>query len=201
MAPQIAIVHVNTISSDTFEEFRQATSTGGVRVQIFEQDPPGPMAGIEWLMPTFVIGFVASSYFGGFFQEAGKDHYALVKEQFKKLYGKLAGPDAPNIKVIGTVGKVRDVQPYSLYFSIVGEGPNGISIKLLLKRPLSQVEYEKSVEAFLCLLQDFNAGPLDKESARRFRSITPSGRTILVVFDEDLNSIVPINPITGELVR
>ena len=74
MAPQIAIFHVNIIPSAEFEEFRRVTSVPGVDVQIVELDPPGPMAGVEWLMPTLVIGFVASSYFGGFFQEAGKDH-------------------------------------------------------------------------------------------------------------------------------
>ncbi len=107
------------------------------------------MAGIKWLMPTFVIGFVASAYFGGFFQEMGKDHYVLVKEQFKKLYLKVAGPETPNVKLMGSEGKVNKVQPYSLYFSMIGEGPNGLQLKLLLKKPSTQAEYERSVDRFL----------------------------------------------------
>ncbi len=201
MAPQIAIFHVNIIPSAEFEEFRRVTSVPGVDVQIVELDPPGPMAGVEWLMPTLVIGFVASSYFGGFFQEAGKDHYLLVKEQFKKLYAKVAGPDAPEITLIGSAGKVKPVQPYSLYFSLVGQGPNGVSVKLLLKKPLSQTEYDQSVEAFLDFLRDLNAESPDAETTKRFQSVTPIGRTLLVVFDETTKEVVPINPRSGELVR
>lgn len=201
MAPQIAIFHVNTVPSAEFEEFRRIASAPGVDVQIVELDPPGPMAGVEWLMPTFVIGFVASSYFGGFFQEAGKDHYLLVKEQFKKLYAKVAGPDAPEIKLIGSAGKVKPVQPYSLYFSFVGQGPNGVSVKLLLKKSLSQTEYDQSVEAFLDFLRNLNTDSLDAEEKRRFQSVTPMGRTILMVYDETTREVVPINPRSGELVR
>jgi len=201
MSPQIAILHVNTIPSDEFEEFRRVISVSGLHVQIVDLDLPGPMAGVEWLMPTLVVGFVASSYFGGFFQEMGKDHYVLLKEQFKKLYAKVAGPDAPDVKLIGSVGKVKPVQPYSFYFSLVGQGPNGVSVKLLLKKPISQLEYEQSVEAFLNLLRDINIGSLDEEATRRFQSLTPMGKTVLVVFDEATQKVVPINPRRGELVR
>jgi len=201
MPPHIAILHVNTVPSAGFEEFRRATSAPGLDVQIVELDPPGPMAGVEWLMPTLVIGFVASSYFGGFFQEAGKDHYLLVKEQFKKLYAQVAGPDAPEIKLIGSAGKVKPVQPYSLYFSLVGQGPNDVSVKLLLKKPLSQLEYDQSVEASLDFLRNLNTDSLDAEAKRRFQSVTPMGRTLLVVFDETTKEVVPINPRNGELVR
>lgn len=201
MSPQIAILHVNTIASDEFDEFRQIVSASGLDVQIVERDPPGPMAGIEWMMPTLIVGFVASSYFGGFFQEMGKDHYLLVKEQFKKLYTKVAGPDAPDIKLVGSAGKVKPVQPYSLYFSLVGQGPNGISVKLLLKKPISELEYEQSVEAFLNLLRDMNTGALNEETSRRFQSVTPMGKTLLVVFDEATREVKPIDPRSGELVR
>ena len=199
--PKIAIVHVNTVPGEAFDEFRLATTSPEVEVQVIAVEPPGPMAGVEWLMPAVVTGFIASSYFGGFFQEAGKDHYLLVKEQFKKLYAKVAGPDAPEITLIGSAGKVKPVQPYSLYFSLVGQGPNGVSVKLLLKKPLSQTEYDQSVEAFLDFLRDLNAESPDAETTKRFQSVTPIGRTLLVVFDETTKEVVPINPRSGELVR
>ena len=201
MSPQIAILHVNTVASDEFDEFRQIVSASGLDVQIVERDPAGPMAGIEWMMPTLIVGFVASSYFGGFFQEMGKDHYLLVKEQFKKLYTKVAGPDVPDIKLVGSAGKVKPLQPYSLYFSLVGQGPNGISVKLLLKKPISELEYEQSVEAFLNLLRDMNTGALNEETSRRFRSVTTMGKTLLVVFDDATREVKPIDPRSGELVR
>jgi hypothetical protein len=201
MPPQIAIFHVNTVPSQAFDEFRRITASPEVDVQVVAVDPPGPMAAIEWLMPTVVIGFVASAYFGGFFQEMGKEHYLLVKERFKRLYPEVAGPDSPDVKLIGSGGKVREVQPYSLYFSLVGEGPNGIRIKLLLKRPIPQTEYDHCVEVFLDLLRDLNSAKLSESSQRRFQAVTPIGRTILVVLDEETDEIVPIDPRTGELAR
>lgn len=201
MSPFIAIFHVNTVPSTTFDEFLRVTSSPEVNVQVIAHEPPGPMAGVEWLMPAFVTGFVASAYFGGFFQEMGKDHYLLVKEQFKKLFPKVAGPEAPDVKLIGTAGKVKPGQPYSLFFSLVGEGPNGVHIKLLLKKSISQSEYERCVEMFLDHLRDLNSGKLNESSWQRFQAVRPSGRTVLVVLDEETNEIVPIDPRTGELAR
>ena len=135
--PKIAIVHVNTVPGEAFDEFRLATTSPEVEVQVIAVEPPGPMAGVEWLMPAVVTGFIASAYFGGFFQEMGKDHYVLLKEQLKKLYRKVAGPDAPEVRLVGTKGKVKEVQPYSLFFSLMGEVPDGLRLKLLLKRQIS----------------------------------------------------------------
>ena len=201
MAPQIAIFHVNIIPSAEFEEFRRVTSVPGVDVQIVELDPPGPMAGVEWLMPTLVIGFVASSYFGGFFQEMGKDHYVLLKEQLKKLYRKVAGPDAPEVRLVGTKGKVKEVQPYSLFFSLMGEVPDGLRLKLLLKRQISPAEYDRCLDAFLDLLEELNSGKTTDTVRRRFESLAPMGRTMLVAYDDTLDEIVPLDPRSGELKR
>jgi hypothetical protein len=201
MTPKIAIIHVTTVPSEIFDEFRQITASQEVDVQVLAVDPPGPMAGIEWLMPAFVTGFVASAYFGGFFQEMGKDHYLLLKEQFKKLYPKVAGPEAPEVTLVGTRGKVNKVQPYSLYFSLVGEGADGLRLKLLFKKQISPTEYGRCVEVFLDLLRDLNSGTITDAVRRRFESVTPIGRTMLVVYDDTIDEIVPIDPRSGELRR
>lgn len=199
--PKIAIVHVNTVPGEAFENFRLATTSPDVEVEVVAVEPPGLMAGIEWLMPAFVTGFVASAYFGGFFQEMGKDHYLLLKEQFKKLYPKVAGPESPQIRVVGTKGKVNEVQPYSLYFSLIGEGPNDLRLKLLLKKQVAPAEYDRCVDLFLDLLKDMNSGAMTDAVRRRFDSVMPMGRTVLVVYDDTLDDIVPIDPRTGELKR
>jgi len=201
MTSKIAIIHVSTVPSEMFEEFRKATASREVDVEVLAINPPGPMAGVELLMPAFVTAFVASAYFGGFFQEMGKDHYLLLKQQFKKLYSKVAGPDAPEVKLIGSRSKVNEAQPYSLYFSIVGEGPSGLRVKMLLKKQISPTEYDQCVELFLDLVRDLNAGALSDAARKRFESITPMGRTVLVVYDDTIDEIVPIDPRSGELKR
>lgn len=199
--PKIAIVHVNTVPGHVFEEFRLASTSPEVDVQIIAIEPPGPMAGIEWLMPAFVTGFIASAYFGGFFQEMGKDHYVLLKEQIKKLYPKVAGPDAPDVRLVGTRGKVNEAQPYSLFFALMGEGPDGLRLKLLLKRPISPEEYGRCVDAFLTILEDLNSGSLTAAVQRRFESVAPIGRTMLVVYDDALGEVVPVDPRTGAVKK
>ncbi|VVE28564.1 hypothetical protein PIN31009_03499 [Pandoraea iniqua] len=152
-------------------------------------------------MPTLVIGFVASAYFGGFFQEMGKDHYLLVKEQFKKLYQKVAGSHAPDVKLMSTQGKVKEVQSYSLYFSLVGETPSGIRLKLLIKKPITMAEYERCVDCFLDLLRDVNLGTMGEAMRNRLESTIPLGRMIVVTYDEKLDQVVPIDVLTGEMKR
>ena len=199
--PKIAIVHVNTVPGGAFDEFRLATTSPEVEVQVIAVEPPGPMAGVEWLMPAVVTGFIASAYFGGFFQEMGKDHYVLLKEQLKKLYRKVAGPDAPEVRLVGTKGKVKEVQPYSLFFSLMGEVPDGLRLKLLLKRQISPAEYDRCLDAFLDLLEELNSGKTTDTVRRRFESLAPMGRTMLVAYDDTLDEIVPLDPRSGELKR
>ncbi|MEC4048853.1 hypothetical protein OX284_005400 [Flavobacterium sp. SUN046] len=38
----------------------------------------------EWIVPTLLAGIVLKPYFETFFQEAGKDHYQLLKKVLKK---------------------------------------------------------------------------------------------------------------------
>lgn len=199
--PKVAIIHVRSVPSETFEEFGRVLKSQEVDVQVLAVDSPGPMAGIEWLMPAVITGFVASAYFGGFFQEVGKDHYLLLKDQFKKLYSKVAGPKTPEVKMVGSTGKVNEVQQYSLYFSLAGEGQNGQRVKLLLKKRIAPAEYDRCIDLFLDLLRDLNTGTLSDLARRRFESVTPMSRTMLVVYDDTTDEIVPIDPRTGTLIR
>lgn len=201
MQPHIAIFHVNTVPSATFSEFRSSLMREQLIVEVAEREPDGPFAGVEWLMPTFVIGFIASAYFGGFLQEMGKDHYISLKEQFRRLYKPLAGPDAPEVELIGTKGKIKSEQPFSLYFSLVGEGPDGLRFKLLLRRPTSEEEYSASVDAFLDFLRDINHCGLSPEFRQLLETAKPVGKTMLVVRSSNTGRVVPVNPRTGEIVE
>ena len=201
MQPHITILLVNTVQPGPFEDFKASLEPVGVQVDIVRREPPGPMAAIEWLVPTFVVGFVASAYFGGFFQEMGKDHYLAVKARFHKLYDSVAGPKSPTISLVGTEGKVRGQQPYSLYFSLVGEGPGGLRFKLLLRRPVTEEEFCRSVDAFLDFLLEVQTSTPRPDLVRRLAEAKPMGQTMLLVYHPETDSIAPINPRTGEVVR
>jgi hypothetical protein len=201
MSPHLAIFHVDSVPADIFADFKSELQNEHINVAVVEREAGGPFAGIEWLMPTFVIGFVASAYFGGFFQEMGKDHYLALKERFKRLYKPLASADAPEVHLVGTKGKVKAEQPYSLYFSLVGEGPDGIKFKLLLRRPISEQDYSACIEAFLDFLRDINLFGPSPEMRKRLEAAKPMGSTMLLVVSPQSGRIAPINPRTGEVIE
>ena len=199
--PPIAIFHVDTVSPSGFHEFRESISRSRLQVAIIPREPPGPMASLEWLTPTVVIGFIASAYFGGFLQELGKDHYTIVKQQFRKLYRQVAGPEAPEVKIISSSGKSAKVQKYSLYFSVVGETSTGLKLKLLIPQSITQTDYETMIDRFLDYLEEVNSEHPKQTLLKKLQESNPIGRTALLVYDNETRTIAPIDPRTGEIIR
>lgn len=111
--PHIGFTHDENIPREFLTEFEESVRADGLEVQ-FHPIPSGTAyAGIEWLMQTAIVAYVAKPYFECFLKEMGKDHYNLLKEGFKKLYAKVSGPRAPEVTLIATAGKVAKEQPYS----------------------------------------------------------------------------------------
>lgn len=87
--PALLLAYSQPILEDTFDEFRQLLASGGLAIQTENREPPGPQAGLEWLLPTAVFFFIGKSYFEGIFKEMGKNHYGLMKKGLKTLYARL----------------------------------------------------------------------------------------------------------------
>lgn len=197
MTPHLAVLHVDNIPLEYFSDFTDAVKAEGLELAV-ESRPSGiPYAGIEWLMPTAIAAYLAKPYFESFLKEMGKDHYGLVKEGLKKLYTRVASSKAPEVSLISTAGKVNKDQPYSLFFSVVFEGPQGSFFKLLIPRPIEKTEYETAITAFLDFALQVNFGKLDEHAAIKFKEATPTGRTTLVVYDKTTKRIKPVNPLAG----
>lgn len=201
MEPQLAIIHIDTVPAELFDDFRLALASDNLDLQIISRKQPDSVMASEWLIPTFVFAFIAKSYFDGFLKEMGKDHYISLKSQLKKLYTKVLGPQAPDVHLISTSSNSPANQPYSLYFSIVGEDPDGIRLKLLVKRHIEKDEYERIVSEFLDFLEDLNIRKTDVAKVDRFRSVRVIDRTVLLVYDEELQQITPIDPVSGRLMK
>ena len=197
----LGFTHDENIPREFLAEFEETVRTDGLEVQ-FQPMPLGTAyAGIEWLMPTAIVAYIAKPYFESFLKEMGKDHYNLLKEGFKKLYAKVAGPRAPEVTLIATAGKVAKEQPYSLFFSIVAEAGDGIRFKLLIQRPVSQEEYETLISKFLDFLIEVRGNSLDERTLEAFRNAPISAGTILVRYDPANQNIVPFNPLEGRLPK
>ena len=98
MIPHIRVVHREDISSDKFSDFTDSIQHVGLDVKCESVSNPAPYAGIEWLMPTFVVIFIAKAYFDGFLKEAGKDHYQILKTGLAKLSEKFDRTNMPEAR-------------------------------------------------------------------------------------------------------
>lgn len=195
--PHIRFMHDETLPREFLADFEESVRADGLEIQFHAFQFGTAYAAIEWLMPTAIVAYIAKPYFDSFLKEMGKDHYNLLKEGLKKLYSKVAGPRAPEVKIVATAGKVTKEQPYSLFFSIVAEVADGIIFKLLIQHPISQKEYETLISKFLAFLVDVRANAIDENALEAFRNTPLSVRTILVRYDFTNQVIVPVDPLEG----
>jgi hypothetical protein len=195
--PHLAVLHADTVPREFFADFTDAVRAERLEVLVQSRPSGVPFAAIEWLMPTAIVAYLAKPYFESFLKEMGKDHYGLVKEGLKKLYARVAGPAAPEVTLVSTAGKVDKEQPYSLFFSIVIGGPDGNRFKLLIPRPITEIEYALALDAFLDFAERLHSRSLDKGFVTALETIPHVGQTILVVYDVAGQRIKPIDPLAG----
>ena len=193
--PMIAIVHDDAIPAKVFAEFRDLVEAEGLDLLIDGREASGPSAGIEWLLPTAVVVFVGKTYFESFLKEAGKDHYAMLKAGLSSLYKKFVGPDAPAVTVVSSAGKRSGSPRFSMLFSVLAEGNDGVRFKLLIEPSASREQYEASVRAFLSFLDDYHAGVLEPDIQAELSNVRVVGRTLLLAFDADLDRVRAVDPL------
>jgi hypothetical protein len=193
-SPQLAIIYVETLPASTFDEFRRVVDHEKLALEVESRPEFGPVAGIEWLLPTAVFVYLGKSYFDGFLKEMGKDHYALLKTGLKSLYSALLGAASPKVQVIGTAGKVSKNRRYSLLYSVIAEADAGLKFKLLLPQSCTEAEYEATLVAFLGFLDHFYGNTLDEETIARISSVKPMSGTILVWHNPETALIEPVDP-------
>ena len=195
--PPLILSFTAPFTKRDFTDFRRIMDESGAALVLDERGPPGPQAGMEWLLLTAAFVYVGKSYFDGVLKEMGKDHYQLLKEACKKLYGPTLGPRSPAITVIGTTGKLPRIREYSLKFSLLAEAQDGLRFKLLILEAASTSEYEEAVTAFVDFLDDFHRRGLSKELIAEMQAIRVVGSTMLLSYSKNLNRIVPVDPLHG----
>ena len=158
-------------------------------------------AAIEWLMRTAIVAYIAKPYFESFLTEMGKDHYELLKQGLYKLYGRVAGPKAPDVTLVSTAGKVANSQPYSFFFSVVTEATEMARFKLLVPKQVTQAEYEAMISAYLEFMEAVHTDSLDEKTLAEFQDTPISSGTILVAYDPQAEAIVPVDPLAGRRSR
>lgn len=193
--PHVVLLHVEKFPAEYVADFTDTVRADGLELLVQSRPSGAPFAAIEWLMPTAIVAYLAKPYFESFLKEMGKDHYGLVKQGLKKIYARVAGPRAPEVSLVSSAGKVDREQPYSLFFSVVIEGPDGSRFKLLIPRPITETEYDLAIGAFLDFADRLHSKGLDEQFAVALSAIPNPGRTILVVYDVAAKHVKPIDPL------
>lgn len=197
MQLHIGVLHEEQIPHAIFQEFEESISAPGLIFERVTRPSGAAFAGVEWLMPTVVLAYVAKPYFESFLKEMGKDHYDLLKKGLNKFYERFAGPRAPDVKIVATQGKTSKDQPYSLFFSVVAEAPDGVRLKLLIPRPIDQTEYEIAISKFLDLVQSAYGGDVAENVVTTFRNGPITSGTVLVTYEKATGKLVPVDPLAG----
>jgi hypothetical protein len=145
-------------------------------------------------MPTALFVYIAKSYFESFLKEMGKDHYEVLKNGLRGLHKRVAGSDAPEVTFLSSADKVPREQPYSLFLSVVVEGPEGNRFKLLIPRPITEAEYGAAILAFLEFAEQLHLRKLEQHTATAFMDIPKTGGTVLLAFDTSEKRLKLIDP-------
>lgn len=193
--PHLSIIHVVSIPSDAFSEFRETVAADGLQLRIDSREDGGAYAALEWLLPTAVIAYISKPYFDGFLKEMGKDHYGLLKLGLQKLRNKVSGKSAPDIVLVGSKGKISNDQPYSLVFSVIAEALPRLTFKLLIQKEASEQEYALILNAFLDFLAAFHSGSLDGQMLERLQTSRVVGGTLLFAFNLESKTLETLDPI------
>lgn len=193
-SPPIILSFASPFAESDFAELRNDFDTSGIPLETEDRGHRGPQAGIEWLLPTAVILFIGKSYFDGILKEIGKDHYLLLKQATKGLYKRVIGPQAPELTLIGSPGKLSATRKYSLLFSLLAEADDGLGFKLLIQESASEAEYDSTIKAFLEFLDAFHSRKLTAESVEEISKIRVVGKTMLLAYNKDQGRVIPVDP-------
>ena len=178
--PDIGISYKEHLPIELFSEFKDSINNDGLNILIEPQPDNGPYACPEWFMVTAVAVYIAKSYFDGFLNEAGKDHYKILKTNLSGLTNNVMARPKIEPVLIGTKGKVSLNNPFTLAFSIYAQANDGTSFKLLLPKPSNDIDYTEIIYAFLDFLNDYHNGVKVLETTGFNTNTRPPSNTILL---------------------
>lgn len=193
IAPNLVLVYEDNREKEILNRFLDAINNDKLSVEVKEIPPMGPMMGVHWLMPTAAFLFITQSYFNSFFNEMGKDHYNILKNELIELKDDFFGEDAPKRVLVtssSSQNKVNEsANKYSLDFSIMAEANNGNRFKLLIPKEISNKEYTSTIICFLEFLKKYNNNEIDEISNEFIFS-----KTILITYNSDSDNLEFVNP-------
>ena len=179
----IALLHHEQVPAGLLDEFSMSVNVDTLKFERISLPEPGPQAGLEWLAFPAIAVYLLRPYFRSFMEEAGKDHYHVLKVASKALWKKLFSKDQEFRVAIVTASGVKKLE-YSMLFAIYAALDDGKLVKLLIREDCSEDEYSASVEAFLDFVESYHSGISDDENTINLNLEGGSGNITPVAYDE-----------------
>lgn len=183
-------------SEEICGEFRDAVLSEGFNLRFEQMPSTRAWAGMEWVLPTAFMVWIAKPYFEGFLGEMGKDHYDALKAAIRKVADRLS-----RVKVtkIGSPGKVPSAQVYSHIFSVWFHRDEYTRFKFLIPIDLTEGETELAWESFFAFLDSWNAGAMTPSERVPYEMAHPIGRVVLLSYSSKTKKIEVVDPLAGRL--
>jgi hypothetical protein len=146
---EVGVSSLELIPQAILGDFVVELESCGVRTSS-ERRPQEIYAGVEWLLPTAVVVFIAQKYVGTLLQEAAKDHYPKIKSALTKLIRKTTGKGRETFikNISSSANKTSTSDPAVL--SVVFAMDKGHRVKFIFEH---QIDGDGIEEAVDCLLQ------------------------------------------------
>ncbi|QBN17262.1 hypothetical protein [Flavobacterium nackdongense] len=135
-----------------------------LKIQVAKQENE-TYAAMEWIVPTFFATYILKPYFESFLQEAGKDHYELLKNACKKMLAKGKATQVQLISANKSTQKLSGKYNQSHAVSILIETKTNRKIKLLFDNNLDLSDWENAFDEFSTfILEHYQNYPNDQLS-------------------------------------
>lgn len=112
----------------------------------------GPMAGIEYLMPTAVIAYLVKPFFEAFLQEAGKDFYTHSKSKLKEFIAENRKLKYRLIAASGSTNKLSKAYSQSSTVSIKAMLHSHLMVTVLFDESIPEGEMDDLMEGLFASL-------------------------------------------------
>lgn len=178
--PHIAIIYDESLPESMFRDFVDDLETDQLRILLESRPPHGAQACLEWFIFPVVAVWIAKPYFDAFFGEMGKDHYSRLAKRLGETTTKVISKARIEPVLVGTPGKLKKQNPYTLAFSIYAEVDSALRFKLLLPKHDESNDYGEIVEVFLEFLAEFHSGSKSLEDIGYDTNTKPMNGLIFV---------------------
>ena len=157
--PHLGLIYDENIPSDIVDQFSQTIEKESLNFKRQSVQSRGPQNNLELLSWPAIALMIAAPYFASFLNEAGKDHYKILKSAILHLWHYLRKKitnenDDFKFALMTSKGVVKT--EYSLLFSIYTRTSNGMVVKFLIREDWTEKESEAAIGAFLNLLESYH---------------------------------------------